>query len=194
MIIKKVCVYCASSSKVAKEHIKATEILGKEFALNGITTIYGGGSVGSMGALANAVIKNKGKIIGIIPKFMVELEWGNKNITELIVVNSIAERKMKFIEEVDAVVALPGGTGTLEELAEIISMKKLGLFSKPIIILNTNGFYKHFLLFIEQMISDSFIRPEHKQLFIVATSPEEIIEKIKSAPTWSTEPIKLAAY
>jgi hypothetical protein len=179
---------------VPKEHYAAAAFLGKEFALNGITTIYGGGSVGSMGALADAVIKNNGKIIGVIPKFMVELEWGNKNITELIVVETLAERKMKFIENVDAVVALPGGTGTLEELAEIISMKKLGLFSRPIIILNTNGFYNHFLLFIEQMISDYFIRPEHRQLFTVVDDPKDIIEKIKNAPVWGPGSVKLASY
>jgi hypothetical protein len=194
MTIKKVCVYCASSSKISKEHYNAADSLGKEFALHGITVIYGGGSVGSMGALANAVIQNNGNIIGVIPKFMMELEWGNKNITEMIVVETISERKKKLIESVDAVVALPGGTGTLEELAEIISMKKLGLFSNPIIILNTNGFYSHFLLFIEQMISDNFIRPEHKNLFEVANSPEEIIEKIKNAPTWGPELAILAAF
>ena len=192
-MVKKVCIYCSSSSKISKEHYDVAAFLGKEFALNGITTIYGGGSVGSMGALANAVISNKGKIIGIIPKFMVELEWGNKNITELVVVDSIAERKKKFIEDVDAVVALPGGTGTLEELSEVLSLKKLGLFTKPIIIINTNDFYNYLLMFLDKMIDDNFIRPEHKRLYSVIDDVSLVLNAIKTAPEWDHNAIKLAA-
>lgn len=192
-MIKKVCVFCASSKQIAKDYLDAAFNVGRILASQNITIVYGGGYVGSMGELAKSVIENKGCIIGIIPKFMIEMEWGNPHITEMIVVETIAQRKKKLIENVDAVIALPGGTGTLEELSEIISLKKLCLFTKPIIILNTNGFYNHLLLFLEQMISENFIRPEHRQLFEVALNPEEIIEKIEKSPKWESSAINLAA-
>jgi uncharacterized protein (TIGR00730 family) len=192
MNIKKVCVYCASSTQISEKHINCASKLGEIFSKNNITTVYGGGSVGSMGALATSTLNNGGKIIGVIPQFMMELEWGNPHITQMIVVNTMAERKQKFIEEVDAVVALPGGTGTLEELCETLSLKKLGLFTKPVIIVNTDGFYNPFLDLIDRMIADSFIRPEHKKLYVVIDSPEEVIEAIQNSPVWN-EAAKFAA-
>jgi uncharacterized protein (TIGR00730 family) len=192
-MLSKVCIFCASSSKVDEKYLEAARTTGKILANQGIKVVYGGGSIGLMGALASSVLENKGEIIGIIPKFMMQLEWGNTNITEMIIVESMAERKNKFIDNVDAVIAMPGGTGTLEELTETISLKKLGLFTKPIIILNIEGFYNHLLLFFDQMIRDNFIRTEHKQLFSVATFPDEIIDLIDKAIIWDKSAIKLAA-
>ncbi|HPV57420.1 MAG TPA: TIGR00730 family Rossman fold protein, partial [Tenuifilaceae bacterium] len=137
----KVCVYCASSNKVDEKYFKATEILAKNLAKNGITSVYGGGSNGLMGCLADTALHEGGKVIGILPHFMDKVEWGHKNLTELILVKDMHERKRLLIEGVDAVVALPGGCGTLEELMEVITLKRLGKFTKPIIILNTDGFY-----------------------------------------------------
>jgi len=193
MDIKKVCVFCASSTKVPKEYFDATALLGKTLAQNNIAVVYGGGSVGLMGALADAVLKEKGKIIGVIPKFMMELEWGNPDATQLIVTEDIPERKKKLIEGVDAVIALPGGTGTLEELSEVISMKKLGLFLKPIILLNTNNFFEHFIAFTDRMISDNFIHQEHKNVFTVAEKPESIIDVIKNSHPWTKDDFRHAA-
>ena len=192
-MIKQVCVYCASSTQINPEYLMAASSIGEILAGNNISVIYGGGSVGSMGALADAVIKNNGELIGVIPKFMMELEWGNPSVTEMKIVDSMAQRKQLFIENVDAVIALPGGTGTLEELAEVISLKKLGLFTKPIIIVNTRGFYDSLLQFIEQMVADNFIRAEHKDLYTVISDPENIINAIKNAPIWEGKAIKLAA-
>jgi uncharacterized protein (TIGR00730 family) len=192
-MLSKVCIFCASSSQVDEKYLKAARTTGKILAKQGIKVVYGGGSIGLMGALASSVLENKGEIIGIIPKFMMQLEWGNTDITEMIIVESMAERKNKFIDNVDAVIAMPGGTGTLEELTETISLKKLGLFTKPIIILNIEGFYNHLLLFFDQMIRDNFIRVEHKQLFSVAAFPEEIIDLIDKAIIWDESAIKLAA-
>ena len=192
-MIKQVCVYCASSTQINPEYLMVASSIGKILAGNNISVIYGGGSVGSMGALADAVIKNNGELIGVIPKFMMELEWGNPSVTEMKIVDSMAQRKQLFIENVDAVIALPGGTGTLEELAEVISLKKLGLFTKPIIIVNTRGFYDSLLQFIEQMVADNFIRAEHKELYTVISDPENIINAIKNAPIWEGKAIKLAA-
>ena len=115
----KVCVYCASSNKVDEKYFKATQVLAKNLAKNGITSVYGGGSNGLMGCLADTVLQEGGKVIGILPHFMDKVEWGHKNLTELILVKDMHERKRLLIEGVDAVVALPGGCGTLEELMEI---------------------------------------------------------------------------
>jgi uncharacterized protein (TIGR00730 family) len=192
-MIKKVCIFCASSNQVAEVHLEAATELGKILAEQGITVVYGGGSVGTMGALANSVLDHQGKIIGIIPKFMVELEWENTKVTELVIVESMAERKIKMLENADAIIALPGGTGTLDELMEALALKKLGMFTKPIIILNTKGFYDHLMMLFEKMVADKFIRPEHKKLYEIASKPEEILIKIKEAPLWDSSAIKLAA-
>jgi uncharacterized protein (TIGR00730 family) len=192
-MIKRICIFCASSKQVAKIHLDAATEIGKILANHGITAIYGGGSVGSMGALASSVLENQGQIIGIIPKFMMELEWGNTKISELIIVESMTERKIKMLENTDAVIALPGGTGTLDELMEVLALKKLGMFTKPIIILNTSGFYDHLLMLFEKMVTDKFIRPEHKKLYEIAAEPSEVLIKIKEAPLWDSSAIKLAA-
>jgi len=192
-MIKKVCIFCASSRQVAKVHLEAATKLGKILANQEITIVYGGGSVGTMGALANSVLENQGQIVGVIPKFMMELEWGNQNVSELIIVENMSERKIKMLENTDAVIALPGGTGTLDELMEVIALKKLGQYANPIIILNTRGFYDQLLMFFEKMADEKFIRPEHKKLFEIAVEPGEILTKIKDAPLWDSSAIKLAA-
>lgn len=193
MSISRVCVYCASSTKVPEVYFRDTATLGQTLARQGVTVVYGGGSVGLMGALADAVLKEKGRIIGVIPEFMMKLEWGNKNATELIVVEDMAQRKKKFIEDVDAVIALPGGSGTLEELSEVISLKKLGLFRKPIIILNTNGFYDQLIAFLERMIEDHFMHEAHKRLWTVIQEPSQIITAIENSPDWTSDDFKFAA-
>jgi uncharacterized protein (TIGR00730 family) len=192
-MIKKVCIFCASSKQVAKVHLEAATELGKILANQEITIVYGGGSVGTMGSLANSVLENQGQIIGVIPKFMMELEWGNLNVSELIIVENMSERKIKMLENTDAVIALPGGTGTLDELMEVIALKKLGQYTNPIIILNTRGFYDQLLMFFEKMADEKFIRPEHKKLYEIASEPSEILNKIKEAPLWDSSAIKLAA-
>jgi uncharacterized protein (TIGR00730 family) len=191
-MIKRICIFCASSKQVAKTHLDAASETGKILASHSISVVYGGGLVGSMGSLAASILNYNGKIIGIIPRFMMDLEWGNTNVSELIVVETMAERKNKMLENTDAVVALPGGTGTLDELMEVMALKKLGMYTKPIIILNTDGFYDHLLKFFERMIKDKFIRPEHQRLYEVASKPEEIMIKIKEAPLWDSTAIKIA--
>lgn len=145
--INKVCVFCASSPKVDKKYLHDAELLGFEFARNKIHVIYGGGAVGLMGKLANSVLAGGGMITGIIPEFMKQMKWAHQGIPELIEVKDMHERKNLMIKEVDAVVALPGGVGTLEELTEVITLKQLGQFFAPIIILNTDGFYNHLIGF-----------------------------------------------
>lgn len=189
----RICVYCASSSKVDKAYFDATQKLAEDFAKRGITIVYGGGSNGLMGCLADTVLKNNGKVIGVLPRFMEKVEWGHKGLTQLTLVKDMHERKKLLIKDVDAVVALPGGCGTLEELMEVITLKRLGKFTKPIIILNTNGFYDHLKLLLEKMINERFMRTEHGDIWQFVNLPEDIIPAIENSPDWDSSAIKFAA-
>jgi len=189
----RICVYCASSSKVDKAYFDATQKLAEEFTKRGITLVYGGGSMGLMGCMADNVLKNKGTVEGILPRFMDKVEWGHKGLTKLTLVKDMHERKKLLIKDVDAVVALAGGCGTLEELMEVITLKRLGKFTKPIIILNTNGFYDHLELLLNKMIKEHFMRAEHGEIWQFVSQPEEIIPAIENAPDWDSSAIKFAA-
>lgn len=189
----RICVYCASSSKVDKAYFEATQKLAEDMAVRGITLVYGGGSAGLMGCIADNVLKNKGQVVGILPRFMDKVEWGHKELTQLTLVKDMHERKKLLIKDVDGVVALPGGCGTLEELMEVITLKRLGKFTKPIIILNTNGFYDHLKMLLEKMIHENFMRTEHGEIWQFVDQPEDIIPAIENAPKWDSSAIKFAA-
>ena len=139
-MIKRVCVYCASSDKVDQRYFTATKTLGKILAEHQITVVYGGGSAGLMGCLADSVLAHQGQVIGIIPHFMTAVEWQHNGLSDLVLVEDMHERKRRFLVDVDAVIAFPGGCGTLEELLEVITLKRLGIFVKPILIFNQNGY------------------------------------------------------
>lgn len=186
-----VCVFAASSSRIKREYSIAAEELGKLFALSHLGVIYGGGGIGLMGVLADAVISNGGMITGVIPAFMKEEGWGHTGI-EMIVTPDMGERKKNMFSRADAVVALPGGIGTLEELTEAITLRQLGLFSGPIIILNTLGFYKSFIEFLEQMIAGNFLRNEHKGMWEIASTPLEVITALTKNKVWIDDPRKIA--
>ena len=190
---RRICIYCASSNKVAQKHFEATDILAESLVKQGITAVYGGGSAGLMGRLANTMLANGGKVVGVLPRFMEKVEWGHKGLTELILVEDMHERKKLLIQGVDAVVALPGGCGTLEELMEVITLKRLGKFTKPIIILNLDGFYNSLIDLLERMIEEKFMRPEHRGIWQVVATPEEILAAIENAPEWSEDKINIAA-
>jgi len=183
-IIKAVCVYAASSTKLHSDYLDAAYLLGCILAQHGIKCIYGGGSVGLMGRLADGVLDNKGHLVGVIPKFMMELEWGNPNATEMIVVESMSQRKELLIKEADAVIVLPGGTGTLEELAEVLSAKKLGLNRLPLIFINTRNFFDPLLQFFDVMIQEEFMHHHHKNMWQVIQDPHQIFEAIKNSDNW----------
>lgn len=147
----RVCVYCGSSRQCDAVYLEAAERLGRELAKNEATIIYGGGAVGSMGALAAGALAEGGKVIGVIPRFMEKLEWGHKGITELRVVGDIHERKRLMIQDAHAVVALPGGSGTFDELLEAVSLKRLALFLGPIVVLNTRSYFDDLLRALERV-------------------------------------------
>ena len=151
---------------------------------NQIHVLYGGGGVGLMGALADRILEKRGKITGIIPHFMKELEWAHSNVEEMILVDDMRERKRRLIENVDAVVALPGGVGTLEELLEVITLKQLGRFNKPIVIVNTNGFYNSLFTFFDELIEKQFMHELNRKIWLTINHPSELIEAVNSEVNW----------
>ncbi len=191
--IKRVCVFCASSSKVSQVYIGEAEKLGRQLADSNIAMNYGGGAVGLMGAIANEMLKHGGAVRGVIPTFMVAVEWEHKGVQDMVHVATMAERKQLLVKDVDAVIALPGSTGTLEELLEVLSNKKLGLFQKPVILLNTNGFFDPMLMMFQKMAEENFMRYEHLELFQVIDMAKEVIPAIEKAPLWDDNAIKMAS-
>jgi uncharacterized protein (TIGR00730 family) len=187
MVVQKVCVYCASSRQCDPAYHEAARELGSELASNNVTIVYGGGLVGSMGAMANAALAQGGKVIGILPQFMHELEWGHKSLTELRIVNDLHERKRAMISEVDAVIALPGGCGTLEELFEAITWKRLGLYVGPIVLVNTLGFFQPCIDLLNRCIESRFMDPRHAAMWSVVDEPHQVLDAIRHAPPWSAE-------
>ena len=184
MSTMRVCVYCASSRQCDPLYHEAAARLGRELARAGVTLVYGGGSVGSMGHLADAALAAGGRVIGVIPQFMYDLEWAHRGLSELLVVNGIHERKRLMIDEADAVVALPGGCGTFEELFEAITWKRLGLWGGAIVIVNTRDFYRPLVEMLERSIELRFMDQRHRQMWSVVTEPEQVTEAIRTAPPW----------
>lgn len=179
-----ICVYCASSGKIHSEYFEATARMAKDFVKNGVSVVFGGGSSGLMGQLADSVLEEGGKIKGIMPQFMNEVEWGHRGVSDFIYTQTMHERKSKFLEGTDALVALPGGTGTYEELFEAITLKKLGQFTKPIIILNTRGYYEPFRLLMEHTIREQFMADDHQDIWQIVNEPEEVLPAILKTKTW----------
>ena len=191
--IQSVCVYSASSTKIADCYFRAARELGELLAHHGIRLVNGAGNLGLMRACADACLEAGGQVTGVIPRFMVEQGWHHKGLTRLIETESMHERKQLMADLSDGVIALPGGCGTLEELLEIITWKQLGLYLKPIVILNTNGFYNPLLEMLQQAISQNFMRKEHGNIWHVAQTPEEAVNLLYTIPHWSKEIRKFAA-
>jgi uncharacterized protein (TIGR00730 family) len=191
--IKKVTVYCASSDKLDAKYFDAAQQIGEILVAHDVAVIYGGGAKGLMGKLADTVIENNGTIIGVMPEFMQKVEWQHNGISELILTHDMHERKKKFLEDADALITLPGGCGTLEELLEAITLKRLGVFINPIIILNLDGYYDPLIAMLESCITEKFMRLEHRDIWTVIQKPEELIDAIKNAPKWNHSAIDFAA-
>ena len=191
--IKNVCVYSASSTKIAPVYFAVAEELGRLLASQGINLLNGAGSIGLMGATSNATLEAGGTVTGVIPRFMVEQNWHHTGLTQLIETETMHERKQLMAELSDGVIALPGGCGTMEELLEIITWKQLGLYLKPIVILNIQGFYDPLLEMLERAIDGNFMRSEHRAIWQVATSAQEAIDLLHTTPWWNKEVRKFAA-
>lgn|SRR5450759_1650689 len=187
-----ICVFASSSSRIDKEYAAAASNLGLLLAQAKIDVVYGGGGIGLMGKLADAVLENRGRITGVIPSFMKDEGWDHRAISEMIITSDMGERKKKMFAMADAVVALPGGVGTLEELTEAMTLKQLGLYYGPIIILNTLNFYDSFIDFLEHMVSGNFLRYEHKGMWEIAGTAEEVMVLLGKNEDWHHDPRSIA--
>jgi len=191
--ILRVCVYCASSRQADPEYAEAAGRLGRSLAREGATVVYGGAAIGSMRSLADGALAEGGRVIGVLPRFMYDMELAHPGLSELVLVDDLHERKRKMIDEVDAVVALPGGSGTYEELLEAITWKRLGLFLNPIVIVNQGGFYDALLQQFQRAVDGRFMDGRHLDMWTSVADVAEVVEAIKLAPDWSEEARQFAA-
>ena len=191
-MIRTVTLFCASSRKSNEKYFQTANELADLLIDNDIGAIYGGGAVGLMGCIADKYLERGGRIRGVIPDFMVKVEWAHPGIEDLLIVKDMHERKRMLIENTDAVIALPGGTGTLEELMEVLALKRLGKFLKPVILLNTDGFYNELVAFFKTMVQEHFLRHEHLQAYKLVNHPDEVIPAILSSPKWNEDAINQA--
>jgi len=191
--INSVCVFCASSTKIDKAYFDAAKQLGKLLGERRIRLINGAGSIGLMRAVSDAALEAGGEVTGVIPNFMVDEGWHHEGLTELLKVDTMHARKQTMADLSDAVIALPGGCGTLEELLEVITWKQLGIYLKPIIILNINNFYNPLFEMLSKAVEEKFMRPQHTDIWRIAGSPQEAIELLYSTPVWNKEIRKFAA-
>ena len=182
--MERICVFCGSSKGNYSIYEETANILAKEIVKNDLTMVYGGGSIGIMGVLSDKILSMNGKVIGVIPKFLYDLEVGHDDVTELIIVESMHERKQKMAEISDGFLALPGGFGTMEEMSEILTWIQLKLIQKPIGILNINGFFNHFLLMLDNMVKEGFLKQNNRDILLDSDNPLEIIKQLKSAPAF----------
>ena len=183
----RVAVYCASSQSCDPAFHAAASELGRTLAASGISIVYGGGAKGSMGALADGALSSGGRVHGVIPNFMEELEWAHRGLTELKLVDDMRTRKHLMLEQSEAVVALPGGCGTLEELMEAITLKRLGIWLGPIILVNTRGFFDPCVALLERCIDERFLDARHADMWSLVDEPEDVLGAIAGAPPWRSE-------
>ena len=191
--MRSVCVYCASSQACHPDYHDVARELGATLARRGYSIIYGGGGAGSMGALADGAIANGGKVTGVLPRFMQDLEWGHQGLSELRIVEDMRVRKHIMLSECQGLVALPGGSGTLEELLEAITLKRLGLYTHAIVMVNTKRFFDPLIQLLNHAVSERFMDERHLQMWQVVDSPEEVAHAIEHAPAWSSAARSFAA-
>ncbi len=183
---KKIAVYCASSTQIDECYFKDARRLGNLMADKGITLVNGAGNMGLMAESADGCLEKGGKAIGVIPTFMIGEGWCHNGMTEIIETADMHERQAKMAEMTDAGIFLPGGCGTIAELSELITWKQLGLYLKPIILLNTKGYFDSLLNTLHQAITENFMRPVHADIWKVAPTPEEALRMALETPLWDT--------
>lgn len=192
-LINSVCVYSASSTKIDPAYFEAARELGTLLGERHIRLINGAGRMGLMAAVADAALRAGGEVTGVIPRFMVEQGWQHTGLTRLVEVESMHERKKLMADLSDAVIALPGGCGTLEELLEIITWKQLGLYLNPIVILNVGGYFDPLLEMFRKAVDENFMRMQHGDIWHVAQTPQEAVELLYTIPLWDVSIRKFAA-
>ncbi len=178
--LDKIAVFCGSSFGTDIAFEKNAFLLGETLATKNIELLYGGAKVGLMGAVANGALSKNGKVIGILPEFLAKKELAHPNISELILTKTMQERKTKLHERSDAVITLPGGFGTLEELFEILTWGSLSLHTKPVGLLNVNGYYNDLIEMIAKMVEKDFLKKEYQQMLLVSNSINDLLDKMKN--------------
>lgn len=190
--MKRISIYCASSAQIAPKYFEAAKELATTLVESNIEIVCGGGANGLMGQLADTCLAQGGKITGIMPHFMKAVEWNHSGIENIIWTETMSERKLLLLENVDALIALPGGTGTLEELFEAITLKRLGKFLKPIIILNTDGYYDDLQKMLNKCVSEKFMGEDNLLIWDFVDLPEEVLPAIANAAHWDESAIHSA--
>ncbi|GMG76808.1 TIGR00730 family Rossman fold protein [Priestia megaterium] len=178
--MKRIAVFCGSSNGASNLYIEGAKALGRELAKRNISLVYGGASVGLMGAVADAVLEAGGHVIGVMPTFLEEREISHKNLSELIVVGSMHERKAKMAELVDGFITLPGGPGTLEEFFEIFTWAQLGLHQKPCGLLNINDYYTPLISLFNHMTEEQFLQEKYRSMALVDTEPQGLLDQFNT--------------
>lgn len=183
---KKLAVYCASSTQIEECYFRDARLLGQLMAEQGVTLINGAGNMGLMAESADGCLEKGGKTIGIIPSFMIKEGWCHEGMSEIIETTDMHTRQAKMAELSDGGIFLPGGCGTFAELMELITWKQLGIYLKPIVLLNTNGYFDALLNTLHQAITQNFMRPVHADIWRVAPNPEEALKMALETPLWDT--------
>jgi uncharacterized protein (TIGR00730 family) len=178
--MKRISVFCGSSFGTTSVYKDIAFELGRTLAQQGIGLVYGGANVGLMGAVADGALAENGEVIGVLPHFLQQKELAHTQLTELHLVATMHERKLKMNELCDGVIALPGGLGTLEELFEMLTWGQLGLHSKPVALLNIEGFYDTLLAFLHEMVQKGFLRQENLSMLLVGTSASDTLQQMRS--------------
>lgn len=191
--IKRVTVYASSSNALAESYYDAASRLGTVLGRAGVDIVYGGGGVGLMRSMADMALGQGAHVHGVIPGFLNTVEHGHKNLSRLEVVGDMRERKHRMLVGSDAVVSLPGGSGTFEEVFEVMTLKRLGEFLGPIVLVNTNSYFDRFVDFLQHSVSERFMSDQHLEMWSVVDQPEEVFEAMRAAPQWSSEARKFAA-
>ncbi len=173
-----VCVFCGSQPGARPAYLDAARELGALLARRGVAVIYGGGHVGMMGALADSALAAGGEVIGVIPEHLMRPEVAHQRLTELLIVDSMHTRKRTMASRADAFVVLPGGYGTFEEMFEMVTWRQLRLHAKPVGLVNVDGYFDHLLAFLQHAAQQEFIRPQHRDLLLVAPSTSDLLERL----------------
>jgi uncharacterized protein (TIGR00730 family) len=180
--IRRVCVYCGSSVGSNEGYAAAAAHLGEALARRRLALVYGAGNVGLMGIIADAVLRHGGEVIGVIPQVLVDQEVAHQGLGDLRIVDTMHERKALMAQLADAFIALPGGMGTLEELAEILTWAQLDLHAKPVVLLNLNGYYNHLIAYLDHAVTEGFLRPGHRELLRIAQDAEGLLDLVMADP------------
>lgn len=192
MSIKRVCVFCGSSEKCDPLYLEAATALGGSLAKANMSLVYGGGRAGLMGRVADGALNAGGTVLGVLPRFMDDVEWGHTGVQELRLVDDMHERLRTMKQEADAFVALPGGCGTLDELFQTITWKRLGLHVGPIVIVNLGGFFDPCIAMLERCIAERFMNPGHAAIWTVVDSAAGVVPALLDAPAWEHKPLEFA--